>query len=314
MGDQEHRPVLLNEVIEALNIRPTGSYVDATYGRGGHAKAILERLGDDGRLIAIDRDPQAVAEARLRFAGETRVSVIKGRFSMIRQHLESSGIVPMVDGILMDLGVSSPQLDEGQRGFSFMRSGPLDMRMDPETGAPVSAWLNTAPEADIARVLQEFGEERFARRIARAIVAARAQNPVMDTDTLVAVVRAALPFQDRGKHPATRVFQALRIHVNEELRELEQALPECVQTLRPGGRLAVISFHSMEDRIVKRFIRAQEGRTDELPPDFPVRYQEKTAHLRQVGGLIRPSTAELQANPRARSASLRVAERVHHDL
>ncbi|MHB1528157.1 MAG: 16S rRNA (cytosine(1402)-N(4))-methyltransferase RsmH [Acidiferrobacteraceae bacterium] len=310
--DLPHRPVLVDEVIKALRLRPEGCYVDATFGRGGHAAAILEHLGATGRILAIDRDPEAIEAGRKRFAGDARIALIRGRFSMLRQHLESSGITA-VDAILLDLGVSSPQLDEGMRGFSFMRPGPLDMRMDPEYGQPVSEWLNAAPEREIRELLETLGEERFARRIARAIVAERVSAPIRDTETLARLIKQAVPVHERGKHPATRSFQALRMHVNQEIGELGQVLSHSMDVLAHGGRLAVISFHSIEDRIVKQFIRSGEGRDQEALPDLPIRPAARTIHLKRIGRPIRPSSRESKENPRARSAVLRVAERVRND-
>lgn len=311
--DPAHHPVLVDEVIKALDVRPDGHYVDATFGRGGHTAAILEHLGAAGRIMAIDRDPEAIEAGRKRFAGDARVTLIKGRFSMLKRHLEAGGMTA-VNAILMDLGVSSPQLDTPTRGFSFMRRGPLDMRMDPESGAPLSLWLASASQRDIQDVLEAFGEERFARRIAGAIVAERKQHAIEDTETLARVVQQAVPSREAGKHPATRTFQALRMHINQEVHELTQALAEAVDVLKPGGRLAVISFHSIEDRIVKRFIRAAEGRDPQLPrlANLPIR-AARAPRLARLGRPVRPSERECRENVRARSAVLRVAVRVGTD-
>ncbi|MHB1950663.1 MAG: 16S rRNA (cytosine(1402)-N(4))-methyltransferase RsmH [Acidiferrobacteraceae bacterium] len=308
--DRAHHPVLVDEVIEALDVRPDGNYVDATYGRGGHTAAILERLGAKGRVLAIDRDPQAVEAGRSRFAGDARVTVIRGRFSMLKQHLEAGGMTA-VDAVLMDLGVSSPQIDAPDRGFSFMRRGPLDMRMDPDSGAPLSTWLGVASQREIQEVLERLGEERFARRIAAAIVEERQQHPIEDTETLARIVARAVPTREAGKHPATRTFQALRMHVNQEVAELTQALEQSVDALAPGGRLAVISFHSIEDRIVKQFMRAAEGRGPGSPrlANLPV-VPTPAPRLTRLGRPIRPSARECSENVRARSAVLRVAVRV----
>lgn len=291
----------------ALNLQADGMYVDATYGRGGHARAILDRLGPDGRLLALDRDPQAVTMAKREFSGETRFEIVHRPFSMLGQTLAERGGSESVDGILFDLGVSSPQLDDATRGFSFRRAGPLDMRMDPTRGESAADWLQHAAESDIAKVLHELGEERYARRIARAIVRCRESAPITTTAELAAVVAGAVPTRERSKDPATRTFQAIRLHINHELDELRAALPQAVDALRPGGRLAVISFHSLEDRIVKQFMRAaQQGPV--LPPDLPVRQVEIPSRLRVVGKAQRATRAEIARNPRARSAILRVAE------
>jgi len=307
-GD-EHRPVLLNEVLEGLNIRPTGIYVDGTYGRGGHARAIVQRLGPDGRLLAIDRDPQAVAAARAMFTAEPRVIVERGRFAELERLSEHHGVKGKVDGILLDLGVSSPQLDAAARGFSFRLDGPLDMRMDPDAGLSAAQWLARASEREITVVLRDYGEERYATRIARAIVAQRSVAPIETTGQLADVIRAANPSREKGKDPATRSFQAIRIFINQELDDLRTCLDQSIRVLAPGGRLAVISFHSLEDRIVKRFIR-REARGDEFPPDMPVRQADLKPRLRALGKARRPGAHEVQANPRARSAVLRVAERL----
>ena len=308
MNEHEHVPVLLEETLQALAIKEDGIYVDATYGRGGHAQGILERLGAHGKLLALDRDPQACEAARKRFKNEARIQITKGPFSMLGQIIDSQGLTGKVNGILFDLGVSSPQLDEAQRGFSFRQEGPLDMRMDPQTGESAAQWLSHADEDEITHVIREYGEERFAKRIARVIVRERATNPIITTRRLAEIVASAVPTRERGKDPATRTFQAIRIHINRELEELKSALPQAVRVLAPGGRLAVISFHSLEDRIVKRFVRTEE-KGQELPPDFPVRHDEIRARLKGVGKALRASDAEAGRNPRARSAVLRVAER-----
>lgn len=305
----EHRPVLLDEVLEALNIRPDGIYLDGTFGRGGHSAAILERLSENGRLLAMDKDPQAIAVAQNRFAGDRRFSIVRGSYTMLGQEIEQRGWKGRVDGILLDLGVSSPQLDDPSRGFSFRHDGPLDMRMDPDSGQSAAEWLAEASESDIAMVLKEYGEERFAKRIARAIVRERTQAPITTTARLAKIVAEANPKWERDKHPATRSFQAIRIFINAELEELEQVLAQSVEVLAPGGRLAVISFHSLEDRRVKRFIR-DEVRGGEFPPGLPVTDAQLNRRLRAVGKDIRAGEAELAVNPRSRSAVLRVAERL----
>ncbi len=308
MNEHEHVPVLLEETLQVLAIKEDGIYVDATYGRGGHAQGILDRLGAHGKLLALDRDPQACDAARKRFKNEARIQIAKGPFSMLGQIIDSQGLTGKLNGILFDLGVSSPQLDEAQRGFSFRQEGPLDMRMDPQTGESAAQWLSHAGEDEITHVIREYGEERFAKRIARVIVRERATNPITTTRRLAEIVASAVPTRERGKDPATRTFQAIRIHINRELEELKNALPQAARALVPGGRLAVISFHSLEDRIVKRFIRTEE-KGQELPPDFPVRHDEIHSHLKSVGKALRASDAEAGRNPRARSAVLRVAER-----
>lgn len=304
--DAPHVPVMLDEVLAALAPRPDGFYVDATFGRGGHARAILARLGEKGVLLAMDRDPEAVAAARAALGGDPRVTITHAPFSRLGEAVDACG--RPADGILLDLGVSSPQLDDAARGFSFLRDGPLDMRMDPAAGESAAEWLARAGERDIARVIAELGEDRFARRIARAIVAARAEAPIASTGRLAAVVAAAVPTREPGKHPATRTFQALRMHVNRELDELDAALPQAVSRLAPGGRLAVISFHSLEDRRVKRFLR-RESQDHPAWAGMPVVPPEARARLSLVGRAAFPSEAECARNPRARSAVLRVAER-----
>jgi 16S rRNA (cytosine1402-N4)-methyltransferase len=304
-----HHPVLLAEALAALAVRPSGFYVDATFGRGGHAAALLEMLGSDGRLLALDRDPEARGWAAARFGDEVRFTFVQGWFSQLAEIVSAQGLSGRLDGILFDLGVSSPQLDDPARGFSFSRDGPLDMRMDPTTGNSAAVWLNRVEEGELARVLAEFGEERFHRRVARAIVAARRQAPIATTARLARIVAGAVPTREPGKHPATRAFQAIRIAVNDELNELRAVLPQAVRMLAPGGRLVVISFHSLEDRMVKRFMREQ-ARGRELPPDLPVRGEPEGRTLCLIGRPARPGPGEIAANPRARSAVLRVAERL----
>ena len=305
MSEVAHVPVLLEEAVAALRVRADGVYVDGTFGRGGHSAAILALLGVRGRLLAFDQDPAALASHAI---ADRRLELIHGRFSTMKQELTARG-VSRVAGVLLDLGVSSPQLDEAHRGFSFSADGPLDMRMDPTRGETAADWLNRATEQEIREVVATYGEERFAKQVAGAIVAARGREPFRTTRQLAEVVGVAVRTREPGKHPATRTFQALRIHLNQELAELEVTLPQAVDLLEPGGRLAVISFHSLEDRIVKNFLR-EGARADKLPRGVPVRAKdlpEPALHL--VGRAIRPSDAELAANPRARSATLRVAER-----
>ncbi len=294
--------------MQALKLRDDGIYVDATCGRGGHSEAMLARLGTHGRVLALDRDPQAVSAVRARFANDARFEILHAPFSQLHAQLADRGLNGRVDGLLFDLGVSSPQLDAPERGFSFLREGPLDMRMDPTRGISAAQWLNAADEAEIARVLRDYAEERFARRIARVIVRERATAPIATTRALAEIVARAVPTRERGKDPATRSFQAIRIFINRELEELETALPQAVAALAPGGRLAVISFHSLEDRKVKHFLRA-EARGVEPPPGLPVRADAQRTRLKLVGKAIRASETEIARNPRARSAVLRVAER-----
>ena len=308
MNELEHVPVLLEEALQALKLRENGIYVDATCGRGGHTRAILERLGSQGRVLAFDRDPDAVTTVRQRLATDPRLDLQHAPFSQLQSLLTARGLHGHVHGILFDLGVSSPQLDAPQRGFSFRHDGPLDMRMDPTVGTSAAQWLDSAAEEEIARVLHEYGEERYARRIARAVVRARAESPIVTTRQLAEVIARAVPTRERSKDPATRSFQAIRIFINHELDELKQVLPQAVAALASGGRLAVISFHSLEDRLVKHFLRA-EAKGIELPLELPVRAHDTHARLRLVGKAIRAGEAETRRNPRARSAVLRVAER-----
>lgn len=308
-SDEAHRPVLLEASVEALSIDPTGVYLDGTFGRGGHSRLILQRLGERGRLIAIDKDPDAIAFAQQRFAEESRFQIVRGSFAMLAEVAEKADVTGQVDGILLDLGVSSPQLDRAERGFSFLQDGPLDMRMDPASGQSAAQWLAGARAKEIADVLKEYGEERHAKRIARAIVAARAEQPIHTTLELAEIVAQANPSWEKGKHPATRSFQAIRIYINRELDELKQCLRQVLDVLAPGGRLAVISFHSLEDRIVKRFMRDQ-AKGDRFPPRLPVTQAQLQPRLRVVGRAIRADEAEVAANPRARSAVLRIAERL----
>jgi len=300
-----HRAVLLAESLEALALRPDGTYVDGSFGRGGHSRAILERLGPAGRLIAIDRDPQAVAAARS--ISDPRFRILHARIGELSTALDAAG-ARLAHGMLFDLGVSSPQLDDPARGFSFRADGPLDMRMDTSRGETAAHWLARATEREIREGIGDYGEERFAKQIAKAIVAAREREPIVRTKQLADIVGAAVRTREPGQDPATRTFQALRILVNRELQEVSLMLPQALARLAPDGRLAVISFHSLEDRIVKRFMRATSRA--ELPRDLPIRASEMPQMpLKIVGRAIRASAAEIAANPRARSATLRVAER-----
>jgi 16S rRNA (cytosine1402-N4)-methyltransferase len=301
-----HLPVLLEETMTALHIDPDGAYVDATFGRGGHSRALLARLGPAGRLLALDRDPEAVDAGRALV--DPRFSLRHASFSELGAALRGAG-VQAVDGVLFDLGVSSPQLDTPARGFSFRHDAPLDMRMDTSRGQTAAEWLNGADEDEIARVIRDYGEERFAKSVARAIVAARRDAPITTTGQLARLAAQAVRTRERGQDPATRTFQAVRIYINRELEELAAALPQAVDLLRPGGRLAVISFHSLEDRMVKRFMRA-EAQGDDIPAEIPMPHKAlRPGRLRVVGRAQRASAAEAAANPRARSAVLRVAER-----
>jgi 16S rRNA (cytosine1402-N4)-methyltransferase len=303
---ESHVPVLLEEAIESLDVRNSGVYVDCTFGRGGHSRLILARLGPQGRLIALDRDPEAIKAAAE--INDPRFTIIHGAFGRLAEVLAGVGIT-RVHGILLDLGISSPQLEQGARGFSFRRDAPLDMRMDNTQGQTAAHWLAAATESEIREVIKSYGEERFAKQIAAAIVAARARGSLGTTRQLAALVAEAVPTREPRQDPATRTFQALRIHVNQELQELSLALPQSVELLEAGGRLVVISFHSLEDRIVKRFLREQV-RIDTLPPRLAVRARDlPQPKLRLIGKARRASAAEIALNPRARSATMRVAQK-----
>lgn len=304
MTDTLHVPVLLEEVLAGLAVRDDGRYVDGTFGRGGHSRAILERLGPEGRLLALDRDLAAVESPEARdLQADPRLTVVHSPFSRLAERVAERGWTGQVAGVLLDLGVSSPQLDDPARGFSFMNDGPLDMRMDATQGLSAAEWLAQAKEEEIAEVLKVYGEERFARRIARALVEERGREPVRTTGRFAAIVEKAQPFRDRHKHPATRAFQALRIYLNRELDELDMALKQAVDVLKPGGRLAVIAFHSLEDRMVKRFMRDAERGVE-------MGFTRTPSLLKRIGKAIQPGETEKQANPRSRSAVLRIAERV----
>jgi len=295
--------------MQALGVTADGLYVDGTFGRGGHARAILAQLGPLGRLLAVDRDPDAVAAARELAHADARFSIDRARYAELPRIISEHGLTGRINGLLLDLGVSSPQLDRAERGFSFSKDGPLDMRMDPDSGTSAADWLADAAEREIGRVLKDYGEERFAKRIARAICETRATGGIETTAHLAALCERAVPFREPGKHPATRTFQALRIQVNSELDELRALLGQVCDLLATGGRLVVISFHSLEDRIVKRFIR-DESRGASLPKGLPVPDHELQRRLRPIGGAVRAAEAEVQANPRSRSAVLRAAERL----
>jgi 16S rRNA (cytosine1402-N4)-methyltransferase len=308
MSSNAHVPVLLGPVLEGLKIRPDGCYVDGTFGRGGHSREILKQLGNDGRLIAIDRDPQAIASVPACLTEDPRFELVKGEIAQVQTIIGERNLVENVDGILFDLGVSSPQLDEADRGFSFMRDGPLDMRMDPDSGTSASDWLASVEERELKQVLRKYGEENNAGRIAHAIVAARNESPIMRTAQLAHIVELASPRRGQKIHPATKTFQAIRIEINGELEQLEAALAQSVKVMRKGARICVISFHSLEDRIVKRFMRDASREPEQYRgmPNVPEEFRPK---LRLVGKAISATDAEIIANRRARSARLRIAER-----
>ncbi len=287
---------------------PDGIYIDGTFGRGGHSAAMLQRLDKRGSLLAIDKDPDAIACAAERFAGDARFEIKQGSFAMLEQFAEEQGCFGRVNGVLLDLGVSSPQLNKSERGFSFLNDGPLDMRMDNTSGVSAADWLKIAEVDEMAQVFKTYGEERFAKRIARAIAEARVERPIETTRQLSEIVSAANPSWEKGKHPATRCFQAIRIYINKELDEIKACLEQSLRVLAPGGRLVVISFHSLEDRIVKRFMR-DAARGEQFPAGIPVTEQQRNASLNLIGKAIKPSRAEVDQNPRSRSAVLRVAER-----
>jgi len=307
--EHEHAPVLVEESLAALALEADGYYVDATFGRGGHTARILEALGGAGRVLAIDRDPEAIASGRRRFADEMRLALEHASFAQLGELVPAYAHGRPCRGVLFDLGVSSPQLDDAARGFSFRADGPLDMRMDPTRGAPVSAWLARASLDEVREVISALGEERFARRIAQAIVDARRTRPLERTTELAALVARTVRTREPGKHPATRTFQALRMHVNDELGQLERGLEAALEVLAPGGRLVVISFHSLEDRLVKRFLK-RAASVDPALDQLPVLPAEAQPRMRLVGRKQRPGAAERARNPRSRSALLRSAEKL----
>ncbi len=304
-----HYSVLLGESIDALAINPDGIYVDGTFGRGGHSRAVLAALSDKGSLIAFDKDPQAIEEGVKLARTDKRFAIVHASFAELKKVLMEKGVAGRVDGILLDLGVSSPQLDNAGRGFSFLQDGPLDMRMDNSAGHTAADWINSAAEQDIAFVLKEYGEERFAKRMARAVVERRKISPITTTREFANIISEANPRWEKGKHPATRAFQAVRIFINAELDDLKAALTDAVDVLQEGGRLVVISFHSLEDRIVKRFFRDQ-SRGREFPPGIPVTEQMLMKKLKIVGKAVKAGTGELDDNIRSRSAIMRIAERI----
>ncbi len=303
-----HETVLLEETVEALVIRPSGVYVDGTFGRGGHSRGVLAKLDATGCLLGIDKDPQAIATGNELAGLDTRFEIVHGSFADTRE-LIGQRWPQGIDGVLLDLGVSSPQIDQSERGFSFLRDGPLDMRMNTEAGMSAAEWIATAAELDIVRVLKEFGEERFAKRMARAVVKERAVSPFETTLHLAKVIAEAHPAWERGRHPATKAFQAIRIHINNELGDLQQFLDQVLDVLNIGGRLVVISFHSLEDRMVKRFIR-HHVRGDQLPASVPVTEDQLNRRLKQVGKAVKASAEEIDGNVRSRSAIMRVAEKI----
>lgn len=309
MTDTAHITVLLQEAVDALVTEPAGFYVDGTFGRGGHSGLILQRLAANGSLLAIDKDVAAITVAREHFGADARFAIAHSSFAELAHEVAQRSMMGRVTGVLLDLGVSSPQLDEAERGFSFQSDGPLDMRMDQTRGQSAAEWVNSANEDELVWVLREYGEERFAKRMARAIIAERIKIPFTRTRHLAEVIKEANPAWEKGKHPATRAFQAIRIQINSELRDLELVLDQAMQVLAPGGRLVVISFHSLEDRMVKRFIRRQE-QGDALPMGVPVRDEQLNRRLRSCGKAVKASDAELAVNVRSRSAVMRVAEKI----
>jgi len=308
MSKLQHQPVLLDEVLAGLKIRADGKYLDGTFGRGGHSKAILSHLSEQGSLVALDKDPEAVAAGKEMLGSDPRFSLFQGSFAEMERFVRDWDLAEGLDGILLDLGVSSPQLDNPERGFSFMGDGPLDMRMNPLQGVTAAEWLAEAPERELARVFWEFGEERHARRIARSIVMARQQRRIETTGQLAQLIEQTVGRREQNKHPATRCFQAIRIFINNELADLAVGLEAAIKRLRPGGRLVVISFHSLEDRLVKRTIReaARPGQVRRNLPELP----GVKPSLRLIGKAVKPSAAELSVNPRARSAVMRIAEKI----
>lgn len=305
----EHQPVMVNEVIKGLNIQEEGTYIDATFGRGGHSREILKHLGSKGRLFAMDRDPEAEPQAHQLSSKDQRFLFRRVAFSALSSFCKEFEVKGKINGILMDLGVSSPQLDTDSRGFSFRLEGPLDMRMDPTQGFSAAEWLNSANEDEIDFVLKEYGEERFHKRIARAIILARTNSPIESTLQLAEIIKKAVRQREKHKHPATRSFQGIRIFINRELEELNKGLDQGLEVLAPHGRLVVLSFHSLEDRIVKRFIQKNE-RGDPIPKHIPILAGDMKQVMRRIGKKMKPTAEEVERNPRARSAILRVAEKL----
>ncbi len=304
-----HTTVLREEAVTALSVESNGFYIDTTFGRGGHASAVLERLSAQGRLLVLDRDPEAIKVAKSLSEQDARVAVEYSAFSQLGNVTQKHGVKGAVNGILFDLGVSSPQLDDPARGFSFMRDGPLDMRMDREGGVSAEEWIHSASESDIADVIWLYGEERHSRRIAKAISAARSEQRIKSTEQLAQIIKQAHPAWEKDRHPATKTFQAIRIKINDELDELESGLKQAVENLAPNGRLVAISFHSLEDRIVKRFIN-EGAKGDSFPKGVPVTTDQLKPSLKKIGKAIKPSLGEVEFNPRARSATMRIAEKI----
>ena len=305
----QHETVLLEAAVAALLEDGAGFYVDGTFGRGGHSRRILQGLQPQGRLLAIDKDPEAIRVARAELGTDTRFEVVQGSFSRLAELVASAGLSGKVSGVLLDLGVSSPQLDEAQRGFSFIQDGPLDMRMNPEEGQSAAQWLASASEQEIADVIYRYGEERFSRRMARALIEHRKLQPIATTLQLAEIIKQANPAWEKHKHPATRAFQGIRIHINRELEELQSVLQQALDVLRVGGRLVVISFHSLEDRIVKQFINKQ-SKGDDYPAGVPVQYADLNPRVKKIGKAVKADDDEVRVNPRSRSAIMRVAEKI----
>jgi 16S rRNA (cytosine1402-N4)-methyltransferase len=304
-----HQSVLLHESIEGLAIKPNGIYVDGTFGRGGHSRAILQQLAPEGRLLAIDKDLAAIDFANQHFGDDKRFQIFQGSFAKLSDFAKEADVYGQVNGILLDLGVSSPQLDDAERGFSFMQQGPLDMRMDHTQRLDAAQYVNHAEADEMAKIFREYGEERFAGRIARAIVTARNESPILTTGALAEIVKEANPKWEKHKHPATRVFQALRIHINQELTDLKTCLDRAFEVLAVGGRLSVISFHSLEDRIVKQFMRTKE-QGNRPPPGVPILAKDITTCFKRIGKAIKPKEEEIKSNIRSRSAVLRIGEKI----
>ncbi|MCK4707693.1 MAG: 16S rRNA (cytosine(1402)-N(4))-methyltransferase RsmH [Gammaproteobacteria bacterium] len=306
-----HQPVLFQQVIDLMNIKSDGIYIDGTFGRGGHAAAILAQLNENGRLLVMDKDPEAIAHAKKQYADDARVTIIHDDYSQMAERIEQLGLKQLVDGVLLDLGVSSPQLDDAERGFSFQKNGPLDMRMNPQQGISAAEWLMTAQEKEIADVLWQLGEERFSRRIAKKIIEFRQQQAITDTATLVSIISDCVPAHKEKKHPATRSFQAIRMKVNQELDHIHQVLDGIFDVLNIGGRLLVISFHSLEDRLIKRFFK-KHSTPPVLPRGLPVRDSDirVSVRFRNIGKAVKATAEEIKQNTRSRSAILRIAERV----
>jgi len=309
VSHSEHLPVLLNETIAALAVKPDGFYIDGTFGRGGHARQVLAQLSDNGRLLGLDKDPAAIATGQALEKEDPRFSIEQCSFADMAEVVNDKLWQGRVDGILLDIGVSSPQLDEAERGFSFQKDGPLDMRMNPDAGISAAEWLATAKVEDITFVIKTLGEEKFGKRIANAIVETREHTPITSTTQLAKLVDKAMPFREKNKHPATRTFQAIRIYINNELEDLKSGLEQSLDVLAVGGRLAVITFHSLEDRIVKRYFR-DEARGDDLPSNFPIRADQLNPRIKLVGKAIKAGDEELGMNPRSRSAVLRIVEKL----